>query len=195
MNKKIAALFVRNDSIYKSLEDVDCWDLERNALNWPGGTPIIAHPPCRGWGMMRGLAKPIPGELDLARWAVAQVRRFGGVLEHPNRSLLWADQGLPEPGKVDSFGGWTLSVSQKWWGHKAEKLTLLYICGVGFNDIPVIPFDISYASHVVAQSNRNQKVRKRPEISKAEREHTPLEFALWLADIARKAKIFSDDTS
>ena len=33
-------------------EGFDCWDIERNALNWPGGNPIVAHPPCRAWGQL-----------------------------------------------------------------------------------------------------------------------------------------------
>lgn len=126
---KPAVLFARTDSIYKTL-DCEVWDAQRDALNWKGGAPLVAHPPCRSWGRLRKFAKPLPGEKDLARWAVSQVRTFCGVLEHPAWSTLWLDQGLPSPGDgVDSYGGWTLPVSQKWWGHKAEKLTWLYIVG------------------------------------------------------------------
>jgi hypothetical protein len=59
----VSALFVRKDSIYKEL-GVDCWDAERNALNWPGGNPLIAHPPCRAWGQLSHWAKPLPGEKE-----------------------------------------------------------------------------------------------------------------------------------
>jgi hypothetical protein len=62
--------------------------------------------------------------MNLARLAVALVREFGGVLEHPAGSTLWKAQKLPRPGERDQYGGWTLEAPQKWWGHKAEKATL-----------------------------------------------------------------------
>ena len=101
----VAALFVRADSIYKQLPGVDAWDAERDALRWPGGCAVVAHPPCRGWGKLHYFAKPAPGEPDLGPWAVGQVRRFGGVLEHPKDSRLWPAAGLPRPGQVDAWGG------------------------------------------------------------------------------------------
>jgi hypothetical protein len=101
----ISVLFARSDSVYKTLPECDVYDAERNALNYPGETPIIAHPPCRAWGQLRHFAKPQPGEKDLARWAVDQIRQFGGVLEHPAHSTLWRDKGLPVPGLVDEWGG------------------------------------------------------------------------------------------
>lgn len=39
-----------------------------------------------------------------------------------------------------------------------------------------------------AQSNRRQKRRLRPEVTKAEREHTPKELAEWLVRLARRTK-------
>ena len=44
---KVAVLFARKDSIYKEFEQCDVYDIERNALTFSGGIPIIAHPPCR----------------------------------------------------------------------------------------------------------------------------------------------------
>lgn len=32
----VAALFVRQDSIYKTMTGVDCWDIDRDARMWPG---------------------------------------------------------------------------------------------------------------------------------------------------------------
>ena len=70
----VAVLFARSDSIYKALPGCDVYDIERDARRWPGGAPVVAHPPCRAWGRLRAFAKPRHDEKDLARWAVAQVR-------------------------------------------------------------------------------------------------------------------------
>lgn len=125
----VAVLFARADSNYKALPETDVWDAERDARKWPGGCPVVAHPPCRAWGRLKHMANPRPDEKNLARLAVALVREFGGVLEHPARSELWAAQKLPQPGERDQYGGWTLPISQYWWGHRAEKKTWLYIVG------------------------------------------------------------------
>jgi hypothetical protein len=44
---------------------------------------------------LRHFAKPRADEKNLARLAVALVREFGGVLEHPANSTLWPAQKLP----------------------------------------------------------------------------------------------------
>jgi len=189
----VAVLFARKDSIYKSIPGVDVWDAVRDATLWPGGCPVVAHPPCRAWGQLRALAKPRPGEKQLAIYAVEQVRIFGGVLEHPKNSTLWPMAGLPRPGARDEFGGWTLPIYQRWWGHRAEKPTLLYIVGCAPSDVPRIPLVLGDAHYVCGSSGRRRDgsrlhkgdVAWRPEISKAEREHTPLPLALWLVELAR----------
>lgn len=178
-----AILFVRKDSVYKTLH-LDVWDAERNALNFSGSSPVVAHPPCRAWGRLRKFARPRPGERALSIFAIRQVRKNGGVLEHPVGSSLWKRAGLPAPGKFDKYGGWTLGVDQLWWGHKATKATLLYICGVNPREIPAIPFSLDYPSHVV-QSKKSAL----PHISKADREHTPVKFATWLVDLASRCEV------
>ena len=193
----VAALFVRANSIYKTMPAVDAWDAERDARAWPGGVPVVAHPPCRSWGTLRHMAKPRPDEKELAVWAVAQVRKFGGVLEHPKRSTLWPHCGLPAIGERDRFGGWTLPIFQSSFGHRAEKATLLYIVGCPPAQIPAMPIVLGEASHVIAPSGRNragERRRKgdpgwRPECGKAEREHTPAELAHWLVSLARRCMV------
>jgi phytoene dehydrogenase-like protein len=176
----VAVLFARRDSIYKDL-GCDVYDADRNALTFPGGKPVVAHPPCRAWGRLRHFARPREGERELALWAVTQVRRWGGVLEHPVASLLWLEAKLPKPGERDCSDGWTMSVSQWWFGHRADKPTLLYICGAEPRDLPNVPFKIGAPTHVVQSRKR---IDHRPHISKAEREHTPIEFARWLIRVA-----------
>lgn len=192
----ITVLFARRDSVYKTM-DADVWDADRNALNWRGGTPVVAHPPCRAWGRLRKFAKPQPGELDLARFAVAQVRRYGGVLEHPECSQLWPDQGLPPPGTRDEYGGWTLPVHQYWWGHRAQKKTLLYIVGCEPCDIPPMPLQLGSSECVIRLDKRRADgthIRKgdgdwRHPLGPAEREATPPDFAAWLLELARRCNV------
>lgn len=194
----VAVLFARSDSTYYSLPDVEVYDMVRDARTYDGPWPVVAHPPCRAWGRLRHFAKPRDDEKALALWAVDQVRANGGVLEHPNASTLWPTAGLPKPGQApDSWGGWTLGISQHWWGHRAEKLTLLYIVGCAPGDVPDVPMTLSYATHVIAMDKRpgrgvaGERLRKgmpgwRPEVSKPEREHTPPELAAWLVALARR---------
>lgn len=185
--EQIAVLFARRDSIYKTLAGCDVWDADRNALKWPGGCPAIAHPPCRAWGNLRHFAKPDPGEKELALWAVDQIRRFGGVLEHPYRSTLWPAAGLPEPGSRDRWNGFTVSLPQWWFGHRADKLTRLYICGCEPAELPAIPFRLGVPDFVVCPSSGIRKGQRgwKPQIRTPERESTPLEFAQWLLQTAR----------
>lgn len=181
----VSVLFARSDSVYKSFGFCDVWDKERNALLYSGVSPVVAHPPCRAWGRLRYFARPVPGEKEMAFFAVDQVRRCGGVLEHPVASKLWEEYGLPRPGQgFDECGGYSIQVNQFWWGHKAEKATWLYIVGVDKGKLEPAPLVFSKPEYVVSTT---RGAIKKPEISKAEREHTPLDFAKFLIDIAIKA--------
>lgn len=189
---RAAVLFARADSVYKTLAGVDVYDATRDARTYDGPWPVVAHPPCRGWGALRAFAKPRADERNLARLAVALVREFGGVLEHPEFSTLWSAQSLPRPGERDSYGGWTLAAPQQWWGHRAEKNTWFYVCGCEPGAIPQMPLVLGRATHVIAQCKSlpdGSRVTKghpkwRPEVTKAEREHTPPELARWLVELA-----------
>ena len=186
----ISVLYVRSDSVYKSL-GVDCWDIERDARKWPGGNPIVAHPPCRAWGKLKAFAKPRLDEKELARQAIRDIRKYGGVLEHPRHSSLWKEMSLPAPGTVDAFGGYSICVDQYWWGHKAQKKTLLYICGCPIKDLPPIPIKFDAVTHYVGypKSWRGKPRNGMREVSKKEREATPIELAKWLILVAEKCQI------
>lgn len=191
----VAVLFARQDSIYKAMPGVDVFDMQRDARTWRGGCPVVAHPPCRGWGRLRGLANPRPDELDLAHFAVACVRMFGGVLEHPAGSTLWQAAHLPRPGTIDKLGGWTLPIHQSDFGHRAGKPTWLYIVGCLPGEIPEIPLSLGSPSHIIGRSGRNRdgsRLHKgdigwRPEVTKAEREQTPSRLAQYLVELAERA--------
>ena len=196
MINTVAVLFARADSYYKTLPNCDVWDIERDARKWLGGAPVVAHPPCRAWGRLRSFAKPRRGERMLATWSLRQVRRWGGVLEHPSASRLWPRCGLPAPGAGrDKYGGWTLGITQHWWGHRATKKTLLYIVGCSPTDIPDMPqLVLGDGTHVIAQDSRglaHGDSRKRPECTKSEREHTQPDLARWLVELARSCKPYN----
>lgn len=169
----VSVLFARSDSCYFDLVD-DVWDSQRDARNYRGDNPVVCHPPCRGWGRLRHWAKPRSDEKALALFAVEQVRRCGGVLEHPWGSTLWHAAGLPHPGKVDAWGGWTLLVDQGWWGHAAPKPSYLYIVGVDRSQVGDLPVQLHRAAG------------RTLDLSAADRERTPPLFARWLVDLAVK---------
>lgn len=175
----ISALFVRSDTVYNSL-GLDCWDAVRDARIYTGPGPVVAHPPCRTWGVMRKWpgAKERPEEKALGPLAVDFVRRYGGVLEHPFQSSLWRHCALPHPGGVrDAWGGFTLLVDQGWWGHPAPKPTYLYVVGCEPVDVPQMPVQLHRAQ------GRTLK------LSPADRERTPPDFAAWLVNLASRCAV------
>lgn len=122
---RVAALFACRSGPYSAL-GCDVYDIDRDARTFDLACPVVAHPPCRGWGNLRHMAKPRADERDLAIWAMWVVRHCGGVLEHPMRSALWAFFGL-RPGVRDAFGGLLVPVDQSGYGHRAQKRTGLYV--------------------------------------------------------------------
>ena len=193
----VAVLFARADSHYKTLPGVEVYDMERDARTYDGPWPVVAHPPCRSWGRLRAFAKPRADERNLARMAVAIVREFGGVLEHPAGSTLWPAQRLPKPGERDQWGGWTLPAPQKWWGHRAEKATWFYVVGCKPGEIPDLPFKMGAAEAVIRLDQRRPDgthIRKGdadwvPRLNAAENEMTPPDLAPWLVELARRCQV------
>jgi hypothetical protein len=98
MGSVIAVLFARDDSRYKDFNMYDVYDINRDARTFCKKMPVIAHPPCRAWGMLSHMANPREGEKQLAYLALAQVRLNGGILEHPAGSRLWKEAPLPLAG-------------------------------------------------------------------------------------------------
>lgn len=171
----IAVLFTQERSVYRAVPWADLWPASRDARLYSGPWPVVAHPPCRGWGKFKHVAKVQPGERELAFFAVDAVRRFGGVLEHPVGSALWREAALPPvDGLPDQFGGVTWRVDQVRWGHRALKPTLLYVVGAaGRPDLPPAAAPVTTVERMCRQ----------------ERERTPLSFALWLAELARSCEV------
>jgi len=138
----IAALYIETNGVYFGLPDVDPWDEARDARQYSGPWPVVAHPPCERWGRFWHGSTARPHQYRLGddggcfAAALAAVRQFGGVLEHPKDSHAWRAFGLVAPPrdggwiKADDWGGWTCCVEQGHYGHMANKATWLYANGV-----------------------------------------------------------------
>lgn len=141
----IAALYVERDGAYSDLPGVDPWDEARDARLYAGPHPVVAHPPCQRWGRFWHGSTRKPHRFKLGddggcfAAALASVRRWGGVLEHPADSRAWAHHGLNPPPRsggwvaADWLGGWTCYIEQGFYGHESRKPTWLYASGV---DLP-----------------------------------------------------------
>lgn len=144
----VAALYVETDGCYFGLPDVDPWDEGRDAREYRGPWPVVAHSPCQRWGRFWHGSTRKPHQYRLGEdggcfaAGVTSVRNYGGVLEHPADSLAWAYFGISPPArcggwfKADDFGGWTCCVDQGHYGHFSNKLTWLYVCGIHSSDLP-----------------------------------------------------------
>ena len=181
----VQVLFTQFKSTYLDL-GCDCYDLQRNALSIKSREPAIYHPPCRAWSRMRSFAKVPVGERFLAIWSVSRVRRFGGVVEQPAGSKLWEFLNLPLPGSsYDIFGGFSISIDQHWFGHKAKKNTWLYIKGCSLSDLPPYPMNFDCVTHCLNTSSKNSKLK---ELAKNKRSYTPILFAKWLVEVVEIIK-------
>jgi hypothetical protein len=136
----IAALYVETGGAYFGLPDVDPYDEARDARTYAGPWPVVAHPPCNHWCQLASVNAARYESFEIGddggcfAAALASVRRYGGVLEHPAYSLAWFEYGLPVPGHggwTQAFDdpGWTTAVSQVAYGHDARKRTWLYAVG------------------------------------------------------------------
>jgi hypothetical protein len=180
----VPVLFTEPNSIYTTLPHADPYDVTRDATTYAGHAPIIAHPPCQHWSVMRHFARTDPREKELAIFATALVRRLGGILEHPASSNLWPTLALPVPGGLPhQYGGHTIQVDQFNWGHIPRKRTWLYIVGIAREDLPTQPIRTGKPSHAYGST---KAISKLPTVPKSQRTGTPLLFALWLLAIVQK---------
>lgn len=144
----IAALYVETDGCYFCLPGVDPWDEARDARKYAGPWPVVAHPPCQRWGRFWHGSTRKPHQYRLGdddgcfEAALASVRQWGGVIEHPADSHAWRHFGLKRPDRyagwqrADELDGWTCYVEQGHYGHMSRKPTWLYVCGIARRDLP-----------------------------------------------------------
>lgn len=218
----VQALFVDDSKhgIYPKLLGQDnCWGEKRDASLYAGPDPIVAHPPCNLWVNMaavnyaRALKEPnrrkvlpawYPGGDDGGCFAsaLASVRRYGGVLEHPAHSHAWEHHRLMTPRRENDYGDivgwerhcftsvgpcriiqdyWVCEVYQSTYGNLCQKKTWLIYCGKS------PPFELDWsktpATHQVGWFDR-----QRPTVSKRLASATPLAFAETLIALARRAR-------
>lgn len=187
----IAALYVDPRGVYAGLGGVVCYGLpDADARGYDGPLPVVAHPPCAAWGRYAKLSPesrargPLVGDDGgCFAAALAAVRAWGGVLEHPAYTRAFTAFGLGAPlagggwSRAPGADGWVCHVEQGHYGHAARKPTWLYYVG----DTP--------APMVWGQS----QVEARPWagargvlecLSQRQRAATPLAFARALVGLA-----------
>lgn len=199
---KVAALFVDKRGPYWGRDDIDAWDVERDARLYAGPHPVVAHPPCFLWVNLAAVnwkryqrEKPAwyPGGTDGGCFAsaLAAIRKHGGVLEHPAFSHAWAEYGLLRPAsegwlqsaRVDDRGWseWACEVWQSAYGHKARKRTWLYYAG----NSP--PPELDWRREPgTAQVGWFDRIK--PTLSKLEAIKSPPSFAEMLVELARGSR-------
>lgn len=200
----IAALYVQRGGVYWDLPGVDPWDEARDARLYAGPWPVVAHPPCARWCRLAGLVEKRWGHKKgddggCFSSALAAVRKWGGVLEHPAWSDAWSAHDLPHPDPAggwqgDLHGGWCCHVEQRWYGHRARKATWLYSVHL---ELPALrwgrgPSPVAWATTKLGRRG-DGSVSVRPSVVKPmeqeERSATPLEFRDILIAMARSSTV------
>jgi hypothetical protein len=201
--RKVAALFVETGGVYFGLEDVDPWDQARDARKYAGPWPVVAHPPCERWGRYwsGGPSAKVRRELGdddgCFASALASVRRWGGVLEHPEASHAWRHHGLIPPLRgggwsvADDVSGWTCCVEQGAYGHRARKATWLYAVRTGLPALrwraPGSFARLDRGFHSAAERAAAVSIEPSNRLRRGENIATPIAFRDALLAIARSA--------
>jgi hypothetical protein len=191
----IAALFVETDGVYYGLPNVDPWDRERDARLYSGPHRVIAHPPCDRWCQMAPVNQAryghkIGDDEGCFESALASVRKYGGVLEHPAYSLAWPAFDLPRPfersGWVRGFcGGWSAHIEQSNYGHRARKGTWLYVFGVDPSSLKWNKGPVPRAWVSTDRPRAELAALGIDQLSKSEAKKTPEEFRDLLLSIVK----------
>jgi len=206
----IAALYIDSKGPYAGRPDVDPWDEKRDARLYAGPWPVVCHSPCARWGRYHGggpsarVRRVLGDDGGCFAAALAAVRRWGGVLEHPEGSHAWRHFQLFLPPKsggwvaADLYGGWTCCVEQGHYGHRARKATWLYVDGVAGSDLPALRWgpaprgsllDLGFHSAEELRQRRGKKLEHHGQrLTAGEALLTPLPFAELLLDLAGRVR-------
>lgn len=203
----IAALYVETDGCYYGLPDVDPWDITRDARQYAGPWPVVAHPPCQRWGRFWHGSTRKPHQFKLGddggcfAAALASVRRWGGVLEHPADSHAWKHYGLTPPERHKGWQRthrehlWTCYVEQGHYGHMSRKPTWLLAAHV---ELPELDWSKgAQRLHPVALERYGYEKARRIGMTAMVggknktriRNASPVEFRDVLLSIARSARV------
>lgn len=204
----IAALYIHPRGPYFGRDDVDPWPESRDARLYAGPWPVVAHPPCARWGRYaeggpnpNALRRRVGDDGGCFAAALSAVRRFGGILEHPEASHAWPWFGLVRPPRAggwiaaDLLGGWTCCVEQGHYGHPAAKATWLYAFGMPGSALPALVegrsgkrLRLDDGFHSAEERRRSVKTGVCQRLSGTQRQLTPLAFAELLLSIAALAR-------
>lgn len=200
----IAALFVETNGVYYGVPGVDPWDKERDARRYSGPYPVVAHPPCARWGRYwqggpaARVRRTLGDDDGCFAAALAHVRTYGGILEHPEGSHAWRLFGLNTPPRVggwvnaDFEGGWTCCVEQGAYGHRARKATWLYARHIALDSLrwgrtpgDFVRLDAGF--HSQAERARAIRTGACQRLSQRQRAATPHAFRDLLITLAASA--------
>lgn len=210
----IAALFVEAGGAYAHLPDVEIWteastqrsllgaDVRADARNYAGPHPVVAHPPCSTWCQLakvneKRYGHAVGSDGGCFESALASVRRWGGVLEHPAYTYAWPRFGLERPTRGvwspaawehEDLLAWVTEVSQSAYGHRARKHTWLYYVG------PAMPPPLDWRDLAGDawcgwnNPDRDRTAARKPSLSKSEAKASPPAFRDMLIELARSAQ-------
>jgi hypothetical protein len=208
----VAALFCDPKGVYAGIEGVEVWGEDRDARLYQGPHPVVSHPPCSRWCRLAGLVEARYGHKrgedgGCFASALASVRKWGGVLEHPAYSDAWAAFELPTPNPGGGWqrgicGGWSCHVEQSRYGHVAKKATWLYAYGT---ELPALRWgsvpdsqSLAWVSWCGNHTGRNPRragaqvsdlgrgrENRLPRVGKKAASATPIEFRDVLIAMAR----------
>lgn len=143
----ISILCVDRLTNYKKVPvDLDLWGVERDAFQFNGSGPVIAHPPCQQWSRLRAFSKPDIKQKELAFFCLRKVQLNGGVFEHPYGSSFFKVAGIKP----------THCIDQSWFGFPARKRTWLYFVGC-----KPLQHPISFDAVLKNVSDLNSRIRSR----------------------------------
>lgn len=188
--QQVAALYVEPAGCYVGVPGVDPWDEARDARTYAGPHPVVAHPPCDRWHQLSAVNHKrwgfvINEDGGCFKAALAAVRMFGGVLEHPAETRAFKHHGLGRPLRgswqktID--GDWVTEVNQAAYGHRAAKRTWLLYNGQALP--PTLNWDDARGTHQIGNFDAIK-----PPLPASELSATPKPFRDLLLSIARSAQ-------
>ena len=203
---RVAAIYVIENGPYFGLPGVEPWAApSRDAREYAGPWPVVAHPPCKRWGRYwdggpsKCARRKLGDDDGCFAAALASVREWGGVLEHPEASHAFPAFGLNKPPRwggwvVAGDGlGWVCCVEQGHYGHRARKATWLYAVGTELPSLIWGPSEaVIGAGEVYATEAERKRAKKTGAVQRMgqrERAATPAPFRELLIGIARTAAL------